>query len=201
MLACAAHHARDRDHERNHADKHRADNEKMHHVGSTRYCFRRCSQPGRLSPPGLMERPVPHANGLCSIRIVELGRRETASVRTITRFQRCLSLSLSPPSSPVAGTRWPGSRTPAASSLSMKVGRMPVAMKRPRARPVSSMPVLLVLVNVLSDDRVLLHAHDLGDVRHPARTALQAIGLNEQVDGAGDLLPHGFDAAVRSRPS
>ena len=65
----------------------------------------------------------------------------------------------------------------------MNVGRTPVASNWPYARPFSSMPVLLVPEDVLHDDRVLLHAHDLGDVRDLARPALQAVGLDDQVDG------------------
>ena len=37
--------------------------------------------------------------------------------------------------------------------------------------------VLRVVVDVLHHDRVLFHAHDLGNVRHAPRPALQAIGL------------------------
>src|SRR5215211_3504 len=58
---------------------------------------------------------------------------------------------------------------------------------------------LVVFKDVLHHDRVLLHTHDFGDVRHLTSTALHAVGLNDQVHCIGDLLAHGahrhFEAA------
>ena len=39
---------------------------------------------------------------------------------------------------------------------------------------------------------------DFGDVRDFARAALQAVGLDDQVDGAGDLLPHGLQRQLEA---
>src|SRR5262245_8540337 len=58
---------------------------------------------------------------------------------------------------------------------------------------------LYVLVNVLHDDRVLLHAHDFGDARHAADTALQSVRLNQNIQGARHLLTHGFDRQIEAR--
>ena len=69
----------------------------------------------------------------------------------------------------------------------MNVGRMPVATKLPTRAAVLVDAFLLELEDVLHDDRVLFHADDFGDVGDLARTALQAVGLDDQVDGAGDL--------------
>ncbi len=39
---------------------------------------------------------------------------------------------------------------------------------------------------------------DFGDVRDLSRAPLQAVGLDDQVDGAGDLLPHGLQRQVEA---
>src|SRR5262249_48940488 len=49
---------------------------------------------------------------------------------------------------------------------------------------------LLVTEDLLHDDHVLLHAHHLRDARHLSRPALQAVGLDDHVDGRTDLLTH-----------
>src|SRR5690606_34168623 len=52
---------------------------------------------------------------------------------------------------------------------------------------------LHVTVNVLHDHRFLLHADDFGNVRDTTHAALQAAGLNHEVDRAGNLLTHGLN--------
>ena len=71
----------------------------------------------------------------------------------------------------------------------MKLGRMPVATNSPNGRGRSaSTPMLLELKDLLHGDHVPFHADDLGDAGHLARPALQPAGLDDQVDGGGDLL-------------
>src|SRR5579875_1581857 len=61
---------------------------------------------------------------------------------------------------------------------------------RPHARrfKLAESPAVLVdaqlpiAENVLHDNHVLLHAHDFGDRSHLARAALQAVGLNDDID-------------------
>src|SRR3546814_8343290 len=45
----------------------------------------------------------------------------------------------------------------------------------------------LVGVEVLRDDHVALHAHDLGDVRDPPRAVTHARDLDAEIDGVCDL--------------
>src|SRR3546814_13812144 len=45
----------------------------------------------------------------------------------------------------------------------------------------------LVGVEVLRDDHVALHAHDLGDVRDPPRAVTHARDLDDEIDGVCDL--------------
>ena len=49
---------------------------------------------------------------------------------------------------------------------------------------------LVVIKDVLHDDRVLLHAHDLGNGCHFTRATRQAVDLHNQVDRAGNLCSH-----------
>ena len=82
----------------------------------------------------------------------------------------------------------------------MKVGRMPVAMNSPKARPLASTPDLPEGEDLLHDDRVALHADDLGDAGHLARAALEPAGLDDQVDGRGELRRAGRGSGS-SRPA
>ncbi len=54
--------------------------------------------------------------------------------------------------------------------------------------------------NLLHDDRVALHAHHLGNAGNLARPTLEPAGLDDQVDGRGELRAQGADRQTRGRP-
>ena len=80
----------------------------------------------------------------------------------------------------------------------MKVGRMPVAMNSPIGAAVGVDADLLEGEDLLHDDRVAFHADDLGDAGHLARAALEPAGLDDQVDGRGELRPQGADRQLEA---
>ena len=80
----------------------------------------------------------------------------------------------------------------------MKLGRIPVAMNSPWARPFASTPIWPEREDLLHDDRVAFHADHFGDARHLARAALQPAGLDDQVDGRRKLRPQGADRQLEA---
>ena len=69
----------------------------------------------------------------------------------------------------------------------MKVGRIPVGLSSPSIFP-STNAGLLEDEDVLDEDLVVLDPVDLGDVDDLAGAVLEAGGVDDEVDGRGDLL-------------
>src|SRR5207253_5298126 len=58
--------------------------------------------------------------------------------------------------------------------------------------------LLLELADVLHGDHLRLHAGDLADRRHPAGPVREPRLLDDEVDGAGDVLPAGAHGPLPS---
>ncbi len=90
-----------------------------------------------------------------------------------------------------------GSLMPRSSRCRENLGRSPVDLSLPRNRPSSSTPARVVEVgDVLHDDRLALHALDLGDVRDASAAVAESGEMDDEIQRRDDLLANRANGQV-----
>src|SRR3954451_20798644 len=70
-----------------------------------------------------------------------------------------------------------------------EVGPQPGRLEDPPQPPVAPLALLDEREQVAGRDDLAFHAGDLDDLHHPPDSVAHALNLDDQIDGAGDLLP------------